>query len=77
MRLHATVLSSIDEAYVFNSTKAVLNLAWSAPVNSCNCPSDARLYGQSPHATTDLALHYYRGARVPEMAVPPPQRSTL
>lgn len=65
------------EAYVFNSTKVVLNLAWLTLVNSYNCPSDAKLYRQCPHATTDLVLHYYRGARVPEMVVPQPQGSTL
>lgn len=57
--------------------KAVLNLAWPTLVNSYNCPSDAKLYRQCPHATTDLVLHYYRGARVPEMVVPQPQGSTL
>ena len=57
MRLHATVLPSI-EAYVFNSTKAVLNLAWPTLVNGYNCPSGAKMYGQCPHATTDLALHF-------------------
>jgi hypothetical protein len=76
MRLQVTALSS-TKVYISNSTKAILNITWPTLVNSYSRPSDAKLYGESLHATTNLALHYYHSARVPEMTVPPPQRSTL